>query len=150
MTQLRGAKNKKKNASVCFSNTCILFSTLWTTCFRTNSWKIWDEYIVSGSISRRLMMMFVSHPFPQVMILGCSPKSNHQRAGNPPSQRSCIFPSGPPLLCRQPLQTGQGPEPGRSPQRPQRRQPHLCPLPRNRRRYEAGSGEYVGVRNIER
>ena len=41
--------------------------------------------------------------------------------GNPPSQRSRILPPGPPLLCRQPLQTGQGPEPCRSPQRPQRR-----------------------------
>lgn len=31
------------------------------------------------------------------------------------------------------------------PQRPQRRQPRLRPLPRNRRGYEAGSGEYVGI-----
>ena len=75
---------------------------------------------------------------------------NHQRAGNPPSQRSRILPLGPPLLCRQPLQTGQRPEPRRRPQWPQRRSPCLRPLPRNRRGYEAGFGEYVGVRNIER
>lgn len=50
-----------------------LYRTLWTICFRTNLWKTWDEYIVSGSIFRRLMnKMFISHPFPQVMILGCS------------------------------------------------------------------------------
>ena len=65
--------------------------------------------------------------------------------GNPPSQRSRILPPGPPLLCRQPLQTGQRSEPGRRPQRPQRRQPCLRPLPRNRRGYEEGSGEYVGI-----
>ena len=43
--------------------------TLWTICFRTNLWKTWDEYIVSGSIFRRLMnKMFISHPYLQVRI----------------------------------------------------------------------------------
>ena len=41
-----------------------LYRTLMTTCFRTNLWKTWDEYIVSGSIVRRLMINVFTHLHP--------------------------------------------------------------------------------------
>lgn len=54
-----------------------LYCTLKTTCSRTNLWKTWDEYIVSGSIFRRLMnKMFISHPYLQVMIRGRNQSGN--------------------------------------------------------------------------
>ena len=42
---LLGNNHKKREVLSNFS-----FGTLWTICFRTNLWKTWDEYIVSGSI----------------------------------------------------------------------------------------------------
>ena len=36
---------KKEKCKCLKSSTCILLGTLWTTCFRTNLWKIWVGFI---------------------------------------------------------------------------------------------------------
>ena len=38
-------KKEKEKCKCLFSNTCILLDTMWTTCFRTNLWKIWVGFI---------------------------------------------------------------------------------------------------------
>lgn len=55
---LRGAnvvQNPKENRKPLKSRVCDLKCTQKTICFRTSLWKTWDEYIVSESISHRLM-----------------------------------------------------------------------------------------------
>ena len=47
-------ERKQKNPRRTYS--ARVLCTRKTICFRTALWKTWDEYIVSGSISRRLMI----------------------------------------------------------------------------------------------